>query len=476
MGAQANVAPQPVLVRTKDGGVFVPSSTDFLTTYVLLEQEDWFEKEMGFVRTALQPGMRVIDVGANYGVYMLAMARAVAPDGSVWAFEPADETLKFLRNTAAANSLGNVTICPMALSDHEGFGFLDLQRNSELNALVAVSTASSQRVRLATLDSQHTALAMGRIDFIKLDAEGEEVRILLGSRRFFEEQSPLVMFELKAGDKINFELPQAFHELGYQIYRLVGPDVLLVPVADEEIFDAYELNLFACKADRARLLAGRGLLAEESAPAPSRVSGAGLAFWRRQPFASAWPLVDTGADSAWADYYASWRDTSLAPASRFAALQVAIKALTETGAANDLAGSANRARLLLEAGARQAAMQAIGQCLAGANQGAELGGGIVWPPSRRYDAIAPVGPAREWLLASAVQAHADTAYFSDYFSRSNFLTALDWLQSTPYANAPIERRRQLQSIRAGRQTGLVPSKLLDTAGPEHLNPALWGGR
>ena len=52
----------------------VPRALDQITPYVLLEQEDWFEEEIRFVRRWLGPGMRVIDVGANYGVYTVAAA------------------------------------------------------------------------------------------------------------------------------------------------------------------------------------------------------------------------------------------------------------------------------------------------------------------------------------------------------------------------------------------------------------------
>ena len=38
----------------------------------------------------------VIDIGANYGVYALSMARAVGPAGRVWAFEPASGTASLL--------------------------------------------------------------------------------------------------------------------------------------------------------------------------------------------------------------------------------------------------------------------------------------------------------------------------------------------------------------------------------------------
>ena len=61
-----------MLLRMADGTrIVVPPSLDAITTYVILEQEKWFEKEATFVASWLQPGMTVIDIGANLGVYSL---------------------------------------------------------------------------------------------------------------------------------------------------------------------------------------------------------------------------------------------------------------------------------------------------------------------------------------------------------------------------------------------------------------------
>jgi len=123
MAVHVSTPRQWLCVRVPDGGIFVPPSVQYLSTYVLLEQEDWFEKEIRFVRTLLLPGMRAIDVGANFGLYTLALARAVGRGGAVWAFEPAELTLALLRQTVAANALSQVVVCPLALSDHAGSGF-----------------------------------------------------------------------------------------------------------------------------------------------------------------------------------------------------------------------------------------------------------------------------------------------------------------------------------------------------------------
>jgi len=94
----------------------LPAVFDLITSYVVLEQEDWFEDEIRFVRRWLRPGMRAVDVGANYGLYTVALAKAVGPEGRVWAFEPAPDTAQFLDATLRLNDLGHVLLTRAAVS------------------------------------------------------------------------------------------------------------------------------------------------------------------------------------------------------------------------------------------------------------------------------------------------------------------------------------------------------------------------
>src|SRR5207302_4544743 len=112
------------------------------------------------------------------------------------------------------------------------------------------------------LDLEDSARGWAPPDFVKIDAEGEEQRILAGGRAFFARYSPLVMFEIKAGDIINENLRSHFPTLGYRLYRLWPGAPVLVPDDPNKPIDGYELNLFAAKPDRAAALAREGLLLE----------------------------------------------------------------------------------------------------------------------------------------------------------------------------------------------------------------------
>ncbi len=122
--------------------IVVPDSLDLITCYVLREQQDWFEDEIKFLRGLLRPGQQVIDIGANFGVYALSMARTVGPTGRVWAFEPASSTAGLLAQSIAANEFGHVVLEQCALSSASGTLRLSLNENSELNALVRDSEPS----------------------------------------------------------------------------------------------------------------------------------------------------------------------------------------------------------------------------------------------------------------------------------------------------------------------------------------------
>lgn len=177
-----------------DVQIVVPDSLNLITPYVILEQGDWFEDEIRFVRKLLQPGNQVIDIGANYGVYTLSMARAVGSSGEVWAFEPATDTASYLADGIAANSFSNVRLMRCALSDRQGTANFSNNEFSETNALVHESSAAvaMEIVPLDTLDDCMDSNAWNRVEFVKMDAEGEEINIINGGARFFQSQSPLV--------------------------------------------------------------------------------------------------------------------------------------------------------------------------------------------------------------------------------------------------------------------------------------------
>lgn len=257
--------------------VAVPASNQYMTTFVLQEQRDWFEDEIHFVRHFIKPGMNVIDIGANYGLYTLTFANITGDTGKVWAFEPTVATAALLRTSIKENKFNNITLIQSGLSDKAGTAELYTSSNSELNSLSkeAVPGEKHETINLKTLDNCLHEYSWESIDFIKLDAEGEEDNILIAGIGLLTDLSPLIMFELKHADSVNLPLINRFRGMGYHCYRLLSGLNVLIPFDPETPFDGYLLNLFCCKPDKAEQLEKEGIIVSNWED--TRVSNKGLA-------------------------------------------------------------------------------------------------------------------------------------------------------------------------------------------------------
>ncbi|HXZ22186.1 MAG TPA: FkbM family methyltransferase [Pseudolabrys sp.] len=462
-------------LKLRDGLIIeTPPSLSAITTYVLLEQEEWFEKEIGFLRHFLKPGMTAIDIGANLGVYSLRMARLVAPGGRVFAYEPGGEARALLENSRNANGLGNLEVIGLALSDGAREGHLGFAASTELRALGSAGTG--EPVHITSLDLEGAVHPWSSVDFVKIDAEGEEERILSGGKDFFSTHSPLVMFEIKAGDKVNERLRAIFPAVGYKLFRQLAGAPILVPVDAVQSLDGYELNLFAAKSDRAHAMAQQRLLVDKLVDwvPDMRQQQYAVSFWQRQKFSSLVKLSDGNRLSADGDYqnaligYATWRASDQPAEIRCAALAFALQSVRAVCARAWTAERASTwARIAWEWGARSESITVLQRLLqfAGSAQLKEP----FWPASARFDDVVAGGQPLDWFVAAAAEQYERTFSFSSVFSGASPL--LSWLCGQRFVSAEMERRRVLTAARAGANPS-VPERLCQPA-PDHINADIW---
>ena len=86
--------------------------------------------ELELMESLLNPGMTVIDVGANVGIHTSIAARSVAPHGTVYGFEPVPENFEILVGNLARNQLTNVVVEQLAVGDEVGRSTIYLEEHS----------------------------------------------------------------------------------------------------------------------------------------------------------------------------------------------------------------------------------------------------------------------------------------------------------------------------------------------------------
>jgi FkbM family methyltransferase len=196
-----------------------------------------------FVKGVLREGDVFVDIGANVGWYTLLAASIVGDAGRIHCFEPRPQTVDHLAQTIALNRLERrVTLYRYGLSDSDGEMMLvwsptsDNPGGSHLADDVPPGM-HGEMVALKTLD----ALDLRRLDFLKIDVEGAEMRIFAGGRKTIEQCRPVILSEISPEmlGRVSGASTEAYFSyfagLGYRCYVIdgerCGEEITAFPVA-----------------------------------------------------------------------------------------------------------------------------------------------------------------------------------------------------------------------------------------------------
>jgi FkbM family methyltransferase len=174
----------------------------------------------------------IVDVGAHSGQFAKLFSRLV-PKGKVYAFEPGGYALSILRPVIKLRRLKNVTLVSLGLSDEEGQEVLSapLKKRGTVGFGLAHigpesrGVALAHEIRLVTLDSFMAGEDLRRLDLIKVDIEGWEVRCLRGAIGTIEQFRPMILVEVteETLGRVGHSAEEIFDMLapfGYRIFKL----------------------------------------------------------------------------------------------------------------------------------------------------------------------------------------------------------------------------------------------------------------
>lgn len=152
-----------------------------------------YEKnEMSLFAKIIQPGMTVVDVGANLGAYSAVALDRLHGKGQLLAIEPAKENFFWLRKNLNHNrSLilkTKVHAVRIALSNKAGSAFLHKNvANKGDNRLYPDGLLTAkEKVKTTTLDALCRQKQIRSIDVLKIDVQGFEGQVLAGAHKILE--------------------------------------------------------------------------------------------------------------------------------------------------------------------------------------------------------------------------------------------------------------------------------------------------
>lgn len=161
---------------------------DEVVSQELIQSRKWEEYETELFKKNIKKGDTILDIGAHIGYYTLLAARLVGDKGKVYAFEPAPRNFELLKKNIKENGYSNVVLINKAVADMDGESKLFL--NNENTGDHRIYNPQDQRkfikIQTVMLDSFFKNKST-KVDFIKIDVQGSEVRAFKGAVSLIKE-------------------------------------------------------------------------------------------------------------------------------------------------------------------------------------------------------------------------------------------------------------------------------------------------
>jgi FkbM family methyltransferase len=179
-------------------------ATPFLLADIMRLKPNWNRDKYVFLKL-LKKGDIVLDVGGNIGDYCCTFSEIVGSSGYVYTFEPVPPTILILQETLRTRCVRNVTLVPNAVSNTPGAIEIHMPGDDHARPAIHVSERESwddeEHVRTfscnaVTLDGFVREMALGKVDFIKIDVEGAEHLVLEGAKEVLKAKSPVLFLEM----------------------------------------------------------------------------------------------------------------------------------------------------------------------------------------------------------------------------------------------------------------------------------------
>jgi len=154
----------------------------------------------------------VFDIGAYIGTHSIYISKFGSPE-TVYAFEPDPKNFGLLKKNIEANSLDNVVPINKGVWEFDGTVSFRIADASN-RGISKVDYAGDTTIQVVALDS---FCGDGKCDCIKIDIEGNELKVLEGARKIITNSRPVLAIEVH-GTK--FEFPDWLLKLGYKVKKI----------------------------------------------------------------------------------------------------------------------------------------------------------------------------------------------------------------------------------------------------------------
>lgn len=159
----------------------------------------WEKQTLTFLKNNLNNYDCVIEVGANIGAHTLLMSKLVGNKGCIYAIEPTKFALEKLKKNLSLNpSLSNVKIIECLISNYTSGkdNYEKVILNSDWSRNGNTSPEILIAPKIMTIDELVNLEGLTRLNLLKIDVDGYDLRVLQGSVDTLIKFKPMIFCEL----------------------------------------------------------------------------------------------------------------------------------------------------------------------------------------------------------------------------------------------------------------------------------------
>lgn len=166
-------------------------------TLILFGQRELDHKYI--LEKILKTNMKILDIGANIGYYLLLENQLIGKKGKIIAVEPSSKNIKLLNSNLELNKINNCKVIHGAISNFRGTEEFFISSKSNLNTFHVENKKNLSLTGETELVETYTVkqiIENNKIDLIRMDVEGHEVQIIEGLIDDINDNlKPMIIFE-----------------------------------------------------------------------------------------------------------------------------------------------------------------------------------------------------------------------------------------------------------------------------------------
>lgn len=197
--------PPHTMYQKGAGRIFIRKNIHFNLDVSELISWAWYfryeEKWLLNMTSFMKPGDVIFDIGANIGTTSLYISKNT-PCSKIYSFEPDEINYNKFKYHIGLNKVENIHLAKIGIGDEPGIKrlFRVSENNPGMNKIIdeglTDSASEFSEIEIQRLDDFVRDFGIEKVNFVKIDVEGYELKVLNGAKETLRKYLPIICLEV----------------------------------------------------------------------------------------------------------------------------------------------------------------------------------------------------------------------------------------------------------------------------------------